>query len=421
MTERRFVLGIALAAAAGLAIRITYVLTVGQRVPLMGDAATYRLLALHLADGAGYVRPYELIRGDVVPTAEFPPLFPALLSVAARLGVTGTTALKLLMTPFGAATVVVVGLVGRLVGGRAVGVTAALAAAAYPMLFQPDAALMPETLAALLVAVAVLLALSAAQRASTALWVVTGATLGLGALVRAEIALLAPLFALPLLLRLKREPGGLVRTAALLGAVAAVILPWTVRNAIRLDHFVPISNNVGGLILGSNCPPAYEGRSRGLWFFECYDRVEAKKFDETERSRAFLREGLSYASAHSGQAAEVAGIRLLRVWGVWDPDGQIAWETFEGRDRRWQTIGHRMYLALAGLGIVGAVTLHRRRAHVWPLVAPFVLVAGTAVVSYGNQRFRVTAEPSIVVFAAVGATELARAVRRRVGMGTVSP
>lgn len=413
VTERRFVLGIGLAAAIALAVRVTYVLTVGRRVPLMGDAATYRLLALHLADGAGYVRPYELIRGDEVPTAEFPPLFPALLSLAVRAGITGTTALKLVMTPFGAATAAIIGVLGRVLGGPAVGVIAALIAAVYPMLFQPDAALMPETLAALFVAAAVLLALLATQRHSPALWVATGATLGLGALVRAEIAALAPLLAIPLILRVRRERRDLVHAAALFAAVAAVVLPWTVRNAIRLDHFVPVSNNVGGLILGSNCPPAYDGRSRGLWFFDCYDRVEANDLDETERSRAFLREGLAYAGARPGQAAEVAGIRLLRVWGVWDPDGQIAWETFEGRDRTWQTVGHRMYVALAGLGVLGAVASFRRRTHLWPLLAPFVLVAVTAVVSYGNQRFRVTAEPSIVVLAAAGAVELARAAKRR--------
>ena len=383
-------------------MRVAYVLTVGRRIPLAGDAATYQLLANNLAEGLGYIRPYEYFRGEVIPTAEFPPLFPALLSLAVRAGATSTVTLKLLMTLFGTATVVVIGLIGRTVGGALVGLLAAVVAAIYPMLFEPDAALMPETLAALFAATATLLVLLALQRQTRRLWLFTGMALGAGALVRAEIILLAPLLALPLIRWGAPWRERLLRATVLFVGVVALVAPWTVRNAVRLDHFVPVSNNFGGLILGSNCPPTYEGRFTGLWLFECYDRVDATGLDETERSRAYLREGLSYASERPERAAVVGGIRVLRVWGAWDVEGQLDWESFEGRNRRWHMVGHRMYVGLGVFAVAGIVSLLRRRQRVWPLLAPLLLITAMAVVSYGNQRFRATAEPAIVVLAAFG-------------------
>ena len=44
----------------------------------------------------------------------------------------------------------------------------------------------------------------------------------------------------------------------------------------------------------------------------------------------------------------------------------------------------------------------------WILVAPFVIVAVTALPTYGNLRFREPAEMSLVVLAAVGLDALWR-------------
>ena len=53
----------------------------------LGDASAYHLLANHLADGRGYIRPFDLVKFHlVVPTAEYPPLLPFVLSLLARSG-----------------------------------------------------------------------------------------------------------------------------------------------------------------------------------------------------------------------------------------------------------------------------------------------------------------------------------------------
>jgi hypothetical protein len=60
-----------------------------------------------------------------------------------------------------------------------------------------------------------------------------------------------------------------------------------------------------------------------------------------------------------------------------------------------------MFLVLLPLSVIGGVVLWRLKRPVWPLVAPAVIVAFTSAISYGNQRFRILAEPGVLILAAV--------------------
>ena len=92
---------------------------------------------------------------------------------------------------------------------------------------------------------------------------------------------------------------------------------------------------------------------------------------------------------------------------------QVSFESLEGRPRAWQMRGTLMYWVLAPLAIAGAVLLRRRRRLLLPLVATAVTVTIVAALTYGQQRFRIAAEPAILVLAAATLVELARAVGRR--------
>jgi hypothetical protein len=81
---------------------------------------------------------------------------------------------------------------------------------------------------------------------------------------------------------------------------------------------------------------------------------------------------------------------------------------YEGRDLRLAQAGTLCFYLLAVLGAIGAWAL-RRRAGPWRvLLAPVALVAFTTVISYGFTRFRVAAEPGLVVLAAAGVAALAQ-------------
>jgi hypothetical protein len=427
-SPRWFPIALLAVTAVALAVRIAFVAVVDPDVPRIGDASAYHLLADGLARGDGYIRPFDdLLLGRVRPTAEYPPLFPALLATPARLGIDTVDGQRMFTALVGAATVALVGLLGRRAGGPAAGVVAAGLAAVYPMLFLSEAILMAEALYAPLVAGVLLLAYRAHDAGTTGRYAALGAAVGLATLARAEGLLLGVVVLAGLAASTR---GSHLREAGVALAVAgAVVAPWTVRNAIRFDAFVPVSNNVATLVDGANCDATYGGPQLGLWrenFSQLGDRARAlpqatacfegfdvadPAFDEAAVARRHRRDGLDYARDHVRSLPKVAAVRVLRTWGLYAPRQQVDFESLEGRPRSWQMRGTVMYWALLPLAIGGAIVLRRRRTYVWPLAATALTVTLVAAATYGQQRFRVAAEPAIVVCAAVALVEAARGAR----------
>jgi len=420
--NRSFLIAVLAIGVIALAIRVAFVLIVDPTLPDPGDATAYHLLANNLADGHGYIRPFDFrILHLSRPTAEYPPLFPALLSVPSYLGATSVDSQRLFLCFVGAGTVVLVGFLGRRVGGPIVGLVAAAIAAVYPMLFLGEAVLMAECLFAFLVAAMLLLAYRAADAPSPLRFAVLGLVIGLTALTRAEGLLFAVVLVIPLALGIRSLA---TKQRVLLAGVAAAVavltvLPWTIRNAVRLHAFVPISNNIGTAVDGANCDLTYSGAQIGLWretfttfgdaarrrpqaeaCFEGFD-IRRRDFDEADVANFHRSSGITYARRHLSRAPLVVAVRELRTWGLYAPRQQIEFESLEGRPRRWQGVGTVMYWVLLPLAVAGTVLLVRRRARVWPLVSTAVVVSVTTALTYGQQRFRTAAEPAIVVLAAV--------------------
>ena len=431
---RLFPLGLLVIAGTALLVRVLFVVVVDPTVPRVGDASAYHLLADNLADGRGYIRPFDFeLLERVRPTAEYPPLFPALVSIVSFVGVKSVEGQRLAMTLVGTGTVVAIGLLGRRVGGEIVGLVAAGIAAVYPMLFLSDGVLMAETPYVLLVTVALLLAYRAADQPSMRRFALLGIAIGLSALTRAEGLGLAVLLVVPLAVGARALSSRRRLELAAVGLVATglVVVPWTIRNAVRLDSFVPVSNNVATAIDGANCDVVYSGDQIGLWretfstlgpdartrpqaeaCFAGFD-IEDPDFDEAEASSTLRDEGLDYAQAHTGRLPVVLTARWLRTWGLLRPAQQIEFETLEGRPKSWLTLGTWMYWVLLPLALAGAVLVARRRTvRLWPLLSTAVLVSGTTIATYGQQRFRVAAEPALVALAALALVALVQRIGR---------
>jgi hypothetical protein len=146
--------------------------------------------------------------------------------------------------------------------------------------------------------------------------------------------------------------------------------------------------------------------------FEGFD-IADPNFDEADVASKHLRAGASYARHHVSSLPKVAVVRVLRTWGLYAPGQQVSFESLEGRPRAWQMRATVMYWILVPLAIAGAVLMRRRRRPLGPLVATAVTVTIGSALTYGQQRFRIAAEPAILVLAAVALVELAHAVHRR--------
>jgi 4-amino-4-deoxy-L-arabinose transferase-like glycosyltransferase len=401
--SRRFWRVLLLIVLAALALRVGYVLLAKRHEPALGDQIYYVAQANTLARGDGFTDPR-----DGSQTAEHPPLTALALTPTAWLaeqlspGGDHLLPLRLTTTVFGAAVVLVIGLLGRAVAGNRAGWLAAAIAAVYPNLWINDGLVMSEALATLSVALAILLTYRfiRAPRVSTAAWV--GVAIGLAMLARAELGLLLPLMVLPVALMLRALP--FTRQVLLFLLVCAmslvVVSPWLIANLTRFDDPVLFSTNDGLTLCGANLRHTWYGEGTGVWALDCAS-FPVPEGDRSVASNALRRRAFDFIGDHLDRLPMVVAVREARVWNLYAPGFMANYNVNEGRDVEVSWAGFFAFWVLVPCAVVGGVMLRRRRVPITPLVSQFVVVAVTAAAIYGLVRFRIPAEVSLVVLAAV--------------------
>lgn len=412
----RFTRRLAAVAAVAFGVRVAYVLALGRDIKFGLDAVWYELVSATIASGDGFVDPGRFFgRGVSVPTAFRPPLYPGFLAVVNKtVGHTSLT-FQLVGCVTGAVTVVLLGYLGRRVGGPVVGLCAACLAAVYPVLIAIDASIMSETIYVPLVTASVLAVYRALERPTLLHWAVVGALVGGSVLARGDGILLVPLLIAPagLLARGLAPTRRLLLTGTALLAVALVVGPWVLRNEARLGRPTLATLDVATAIAGANCPSTYYGPRIGSWEHACTVRPNEDELDELALTDTLQQDGIDYALDHELRMPIVAAVRVLRLWGLYDPVGESRRETVESRIFGWQVFAWFVYVPLALLTVYGFVLLVRRRTQVLPLVAVLVAVTLTGVLVYGKPRFRASAEPVLLVAASVAIVHVAGVARAR--------
>jgi 4-amino-4-deoxy-L-arabinose transferase-like glycosyltransferase len=408
-----------LIAGLALAVRLGYVLGWSRHAKLGFDGNSYYELGKELAKHHAYV---SIFGGKLGPTALFPPGFPSLLAAFQLLALNTRTKELVALALVGTVTVVLVSLLARRVGGDRVAIVAGVIAALYPNLFLAEGAFMSEALVAPLAAGALLLVLRARDRApaTRGFWI-AGLPLAWLALTRSDGALFAVLVVAAALFgwhahdRKARIRFG----AATLVPVVVAVGAWEIRNAVHFHTFVPIAVNSWSVVGGANCAKAYDGARVGTWYVECLDYEGAlREHDRSEIdiNRHLASVGWRYERDHLGRLPVVVAGRLGLTFGLYQPIRELNTEAFfEGRNANWAKVGFWVYAALVVFGVVGAVALGGDEDRRWSrriLVAPLVLVVFSTIIGYGNQRFRMPFEPSLVVLAAVGAVAVWDRARR---------
>ncbi|HEY6317791.1 MAG TPA: glycosyltransferase family 39 protein [Acidimicrobiia bacterium] len=407
----RFGAALCLIVLAAFALRAAYVLTVTQHDTHYYDAAFYEAEARSIAKGTGFVSPLYGARPG--PAADHPPLTSLVLVPAAALpGSDDFTrlAMRFTMVLLGCAVVLLIGLLGRELDGPTTGLIAAGLAAIYPNLWVNDGLLMSETLSALMTVAALFVTYRLIRRPSYRLLAVLGVICALAALTRAELVLFVPLLALPAAWVTRRASTRtwLEGSAVVLAAAAVVVAPWIIFNFTRFTDPTYLSTGDGIALYGSNCPGTYYGSFKGLWDIACLPK-EAPPGDQSVVSSKYVHDAVQYAEHHTGRAAVIAVARVGRLLGVYDLSQLATINQGEGRPAWVSYLGFASFWLLIPFAVFGAVRLRRRRRRkvpLWPLVAPVVLVLVSAVLFYGTPRFRVPAEPTVVVLAAVAGAAL---------------
>jgi 4-amino-4-deoxy-L-arabinose transferase-like glycosyltransferase len=408
--SRRFYAWLAAALATGLAVRLVYAIHYKWDQTVYGDSAYFFYQARAIVEGHWFVDPlrWQWAHQGFHAGAEHPPVYTLFLTIPDLLGFGTFREAMIASVLLGSLTVVVIGLIGREIGGSKLGIVAAFLAAIYANLWINDALVLSETVAALAIALFVLFAYKFWKHPTwrNAAWF--GLFAGLAVLTRAEIAFLVPCLGLALALtaRTLSRRKQLERLGVMALLVALPIVPWVTYNMTRFDHAVTLSTGGEFTLANTNCAGSYYGPRVGWWDANCLANRYQQKGDESTVALHYEHQGLNYVEGHLSRLPVVLLARIGRMWGLYQPIQQLPLEDFEdGRGPRTITkLALVEYYALAILAVGGLVMLRRRRVIIYPLVSLAVIATVAAMLAFGSTRYRVPAEIAIVVAAAVPLT-----------------
>jgi hypothetical protein len=295
------------------------------------------------------------------------------------------------------------------------GLLGALAVAVFPALLEYQGMLMSEPLAATLLAGGVLAVLSA-WGGDWARWLLPGALFGALALVRPEYLAVAVLVAAVIF---ARESGSdwrqsLLRAAVFLGALVVVIAPWTIRNAVALDRFVPISTGGGqvlfaGTYLPSDGNPEEVGAevvaespqlfapqdAQRLRLEQILARLAHARYPEMETDQALSKMGKEQLwDDVSEEPTEYAGFVAKKVWRLWSHGPRDVM-----REPGWEVL----HWALLALGVLGlAILAWQRRWEALLLGAIFLAITVLSALLVASPRRVLVMVPLLAALASVG-------------------
>jgi hypothetical protein len=349
------------------------------------DAKAYAAIAVNLERGNGFTVGAQATQ----PSSNYSPGLP--LFVAGLYEVTGGVHERLarvVLALIGSLSVLFAYLIGRRlirpptdpplpgeVGrwGVAGPLFGALLVAIYPALLEYQGMSMSEPLAATLLSGGVLAVLWAWD-SGTARWLLPGALFGALALTRPEYLGVAVLISLVIAARRLRSDwrSSLLPAAVFLLAALVVVAPWTARNAVALDRFVPISTGGGqvlfaGTYLPSDGDPEKVGTevvaenpdlfspqdAQRLRLEQILARLAADRYPGMETDQALSKLGKEQLWDDIGEEpVEYAGFVASKVGRIW---------SHGPRDVMREPVWEALHWLLVAFGLLGLAILAWRR------------------------------------------------------------
>ncbi|MGN6216729.1 MAG: hypothetical protein ACTHN7_07210 [Solirubrobacterales bacterium] len=400
------------------------------------DAQAYAAIAANLEAGKGFTVGAKATQ----PSDNYSPGLPLL--VAGLYEITGGVheqLARVVLALIGTLSVPFAYLIGRRLGPRLVkkgpyrgqnspnvwaALFGALVVAIYPALLEYQGMLMGEPLAATLLSGGVL-ALLWAWEGGWVRWLLPGVLFGALALVRPEYLAVAVLVALVALAREVRVDwrGSLLRAAVFLGAGLVVIAPWTIRNAVALERFVPISTGGGqvlfaGTYLPSGGDPEKVGEevvarhpelfspkdAQKLRLEQILARLAQARYPEMETDQALTKMGRERLwNDISEEPLEYAGFVATKIGRIW---------SHGPREVMREPVWEALHWALVAFGLLGlAILAWRRRWEALLLGTIFLAITAISALLVASPRRVLVMIPLIAALAGVGIASILTFIR----------
>lgn len=410
--------------ALALFVRVVYNLTVAAHYFPQHDSLFYQTIGFHLLSEHCFCLAPHL------PTVDRPPLWPVLIAgISLLLGASDLFA-RLFLCTLDAATCVLIYLFTYELFSRRIALFAGIVAAIYPGLYIYTGWLYTETLYTFLL-FACSYTLYKMQKIQRWYWcVVSGVLLGLLSLARPNGLLVVGLVIVwaMLLIWTKRAVWRplCVRVLLLTGLALLIVAPWTLRNYLVTQHFVPVATGDGTVLLGAyNNQTVMTPGYVGSWINPLHSSPQvAYQFPlytcaapcEIEREVAFRDAAIVWIREHP---QDMPGLLVFHFLNMWQP---IAVEADLPFDRFPQQYSSQLVMIMMGifaipiflLAVYGLFATWRQYWHKLLLVYLLILFAIIeCLVFYGIPRFRAPIEPMLIVLAAGGVWSISQYKKNR--------
>ncbi|MGH9273284.1 MAG: ArnT family glycosyltransferase [Acidimicrobiales bacterium] len=397
--------------AVAFGLRLGWALYARAKPPVdwfySGDQFSYYHYGNEIARGRGYI---SYITGEA--TAYYPIGYPAIL---------GALYFVVLHTPIpdnllfvttlfhvvlGTASVALAFLVGRALAGARVGLLAAGLLAVFPNVIYQVATVQLETTFIFLVLAALAVIVThdwASGSPSLQRLLAFGVTLGVAVLVRPFAAVLLVGLAGALVAIHVGWRRVLLAVAVPLAVVVVMSIPWTIRNAVHMDAFIPSSTNMGDtLCLDRNLD------ATGGFRFADHDGCVDPGLAEVPRNSGNTKKAIHFVLDHPEREL-LQIVRRARFMFRDDHDGIVAVQTLGGGaflSERVVDVAEPVadvyFFAILAMAVVGLAGFTQRDRRPERLIAASGLV-GLLVIPlllWGNPRFHLPLAPFLVLSAA---------------------
>jgi 4-amino-4-deoxy-L-arabinose transferase-like glycosyltransferase len=389
----------------------------------INDAGSYLTIASYVARTGDYslkTTPGSGAGGTRGPSAYFAPGYPYLLGLvdwidghAVRRG-PAIQPIRDTQAILGTITVALVGLVAFELFGSTAGLIALVLAAAYPVFTEEASIIAAENLLTPLVLAAVYTALRARRAASSAArygWVAgTGVLAGLATLTHENgVLILVGLIPAVWIGRPRLKLRSLAAPALLVALTVLVILPWTIRNAVVMHTFIPVSDETGITLVGTyNVASAANTQVPYKWrIFYGIPHEGALIHGESRMTEPELGAKLQSQAIHYIEHHPVSLLQVLyhNTRRLFELEGTFAWKASAAAVSLTTEVartGVISFYILCLLAIAALATRRARSAPWWVWVIPFLLALSVVMVNVETPRFREPVDPFLILLAAAG-------------------
>jgi len=397
------------AAAAGFVVRLAFGSVYWVDKPLTHDELEYLTLGRNLSIGKGFTYNAPAPQSAETPPQQFGrapgyPVFLALVSVFDPLPADPRTvpaSVKVAQAVVGSLGILLIGALAGRVAGPGAGAVAAVIACAYPPLVWICAYALSEALYSVLALLTVFALGSFVDRVSAravAMPAVGGAVLaglvaGLAALTRPVLVLFLGLYTVWLAAHRLRW-----HAAAFIVGVAAVVGPWTVRNAHEYGRFVLIAPQAGVNFWIGNHPLA-----RGEGDLAANPLLKAADIELRRRHRdlnAAELEPIYYREAIAEIAADPVrwlGLLVRKFVYQWIPVGP----SYRLHSVRYYAASLVSYAVVFPFAVAGLIQLCRQRRPPGSLLVLAGAEVLASLIFFPQERYRIPViDPTLIICAA---------------------